>query len=295
MLKQDSLKNRLKWFVFVIPSLTVYFIFFILPAGESVFYSLTDWNGLTSNFVGFENFIKLFQDERVMMAFKNTLLFASVITIVQNGLGLLLAVILNMKLTIAKQLRTIFFMPAVFAPLVVGYVWKYMLEPNFGVLNQLLGKIGLSSMKMDWLGDPKLALWMIIIFTVWQYTGYSMVIFFAGLQSIPCDLMEAADIDGATSIHKFIHVTFPLIAPAFTLNIILTTISTLKLFDPIYVMTGGGPGYFTNSVATLIYAVGFSGSQRWGYGAAMSVVLFIFISTVSGFMVKKLREREVSY
>lgn len=284
---------RLRWVGFVLPMFAIYALFFIYPVIRTAYYSFTDWNGLTSRFVGLYNFKRLFQDERVITALKNTFLYSGVITVVQNTVGLGLAVLANMKIKNIKLIRLLYFMPAVFSPLVLGYVWKYMLEPNFGVVNTFLDTIGLSMLEQDWLGNPSIGVWMIILYTVWQYAGYSMVIYLAGLQGVDASLIESASIDGANGWSKFKNITFPLIAPSFTLNIVLTLITSMKLFDQIFVLTYGGPGSSTNSMATLVYIAGFSGGQEWGYGTAMSVVLFVIIALFASIVVTKLRSREV--
>jgi len=284
---------RLKWFLFVVPALLIYLVFFIVPSASSAFYSLTDWDGISYRFVGMENYIKMFQDDKIALAFRNTLFYAVGITILQNVSGLAMALLLDRKGRGVSALRMFYFMPAVFSPLVLGYVWGFMLEPNIGAVNSLLGALHLPSLQLDWLGNPAYGKWMIVLITVWQFLGYTMVIYLAGLQGIPAELYEAGDIDGAGRLSRFRHVTFPLIAPSFTINILLTTIGCLKLFDQIFAMTRGGPGYATQSVATMIYTIGFGPGGKWGYGTAVSIVLFLFILILTVFQVTILRKREV--
>lgn len=284
---------ELKWFLFTVPAILFYLLFFIVPSGTSAYYSLTDWNGLDFKFIGFDNYIKMFSDDKVLIAFKNTIFYAITITILQNSLGLLLALLMNKKMKSINMLRTLFFMPAVFSSLVLGFVWGYMLEPNIGVVNSIFGALKMPFLQLDWLGNPRIGIWMIVFVTVWQFVGYSMVIYLAGLQSIPNELFEAGDIDGAHGFKKFTSITFPLIAPSLTLNVMLTTIGCLKLFDQIFAMTKGGPGYSTQSVATIIYTLGFGANSEWGYGTAMSIVLFGFILILTSIQVTLLRKREV--
>lgn len=282
-----------KWLLFVIPSLFIYLIFLFIPSVSAAFYSLTDWDGVTFSYIGFQNYIDMWSDANIKTAFRNTLVYAVSITVIQNTIGLFLALLLDRKMRLVSLMRTLFFMPAIFSALVIGYIWSFMLEPNIGVVNNVLSFLGLETWRQDWLGDPSYGIAMIILVTVWQFCGYSMVIFLAGLQGIPKELYESASLEGAGGASKFKHITLPLLAPSITINVLLTTIGCLKLFDQIYAMTKGGPGYSTQSVATMIYTVGFGSGGQWGYGTAISIVLFVFILVLSMVQVTLLRKREV--
>jgi raffinose/stachyose/melibiose transport system permease protein len=293
-LKIRNFVYELKWFVFAVPALLFYLVFFIIPSFSSVYYSFTNWDGLRAVFTGFDNYIEMFKDTVIVSSMKNTLFYTIAITIVQNSMGLLVAILMDSKkIKGVHVLRTIFFMPYIMSTLVLGYVWSFMLEPNLGALNNILQTLGLNFLILDWLGNPNVARCMIVVFTVWQCYGYNMVIYLAGLSSVPQEIHEAGDIDGAGGFSKFWHITFPLLAPSFTINMMLTTMGCLKLFDQIYALTGGGPGYTTDSIATTIYNLGFRSNSRWGYGAAMSIVLFVCILIISTFQVRFLRGREV--
>ncbi|HEY5587237.1 MAG TPA: sugar ABC transporter permease [Ruminiclostridium sp.] len=288
--------TEIKWFSFLIPSLAFYLIFFVLPAISSVFFAFTDWDGINYKFIGLANFVEMFHDESILTSFGNTIIYAISITFFQNFFGIVLAVFCMKKLRGLTFIRTVFFMPAIFSALLIGYTWGFILEPNIGALNTILSVLHLEFLQTSWLSDPFWARFMIIFVTVWQFMGYSMVIFVAGLKAIPNELYESANIDGAHGWKEFIYITFPLIAPSFTINIILSTIGTLKLFEQVYAMTGGGPGYMTESVAITINRLGFGGTgTRWGYGASMSVVMFLAIMFLTVFVVNKLRKREVDF
>jgi raffinose/stachyose/melibiose transport system permease protein len=293
MANNRRIRIELLWFLFILPVLAFYLIFFIVPSASTVYYSLTDWDGVTSKFIGIDNFIEMVHDQMILTSFGNTAMYAVFITIVQNLAGLVLAVFMVKNIAGVNFLRTIFFMPYVFSALLLGYVWSFILEPNIGVVNNVLEFARLGFLKQNWLGDPAIGRWMIIFITIWQCVGYSMVIYIAGLQAIPKDMYESADIDGARPFSTFRHITFPLIAPAFTINIMLSLIGCLKLFDQIYALTNGGPGFATNSVATMIYNLGFGSGTRWGYGTAMSVTLFVCILVISTIVLPYLRRREV--
>jgi raffinose/stachyose/melibiose transport system permease protein len=287
--------KKYKWFLFVVPALIFYLCFTIIPALSSVYYSLTNWDGgLNMRFIGFANFVEMFHDSAIWTSFGNTILYSVCITIAQNSLGLALALLMVKKIRGVNILRAAFFLPAIFSSLLIGFVWGYILEPNSGTLNTILQTLHLESFQRAWLGDIFWAKFMIILVTVWQFAGYAMVIYIAGLQAIPEELYEAADIDGASRFKRFINISFPLLASSFTINIILCTIGGLKSFDSVYALTGGGPGYATETMATMIYHLGFGGNgSRWGYGTAMSIVMFIFILILTSIQVTYLRKREV--
>ncbi|MBN2983170.1 MULTISPECIES: carbohydrate ABC transporter permease [Cohnella] len=284
---------EMKWLVFVIPALAFYLGFFLIPTLSSTYYSFTDWDGITTEFIGLDNYREMFQDRMILASFRNTILYTVSITILQNAIGLAAALLLVRKFRGVNFMRTMLFMPYIFSTLLIGYVWGFILEPNIGVVNNILDALHLESLKMGWLSEPGPARWMIILVTIWQCMGYSMVIYIAGLQGISKELYESGDLDGASRWKRFRHITFPLIAPSFTINIILSLIGNLQLFNQIYALTGGGPGYETESVATMIYQLGFGSGIRWGYGSALSVTLFVCILIITVVMVTILRKREV--
>lgn len=292
--KLKSNENMIS-FLFYCPALAFAILFFIYPVLSSFYYSLTDWDGVqnTSQFIGFDNFRKLTGDGKFFTAMRNTFIYSVCVVSIQNVAALILAVALDSSVRTRNALRTAFFTPAVMSALVVGYTWTFIYNPLFGVLNTLLTNIGLEFLALDWLGDPKLALGSVITITIWQFTGYSMVIFLTGLQGIPTELFEASSIDGTNGWQKFYHITFPLIAPAVTINVLLSMIGTMKAFDLIYVTTQGGPGYATETIATVLYSEAFQ-TNRMGYGTAIAVVLFLIILVLSLIQLTILRRREVT-
>jgi multiple sugar transport system permease protein len=174
----------------------------------------------------------------------------------------------------------------------MGFIWKIIYNYNFGALSQILDKIGLSELKLDWLGDNHLSLYAIIFATVWKQSGYYMIIYLAALQGVPQELNEAARIDGANRWQQFRNVTFPLLSGAVTVSVILSTISSLKIFDQIAIMTDGGPGFATETLTYIVYKVAFA-EGRQGFGTALAIVLFALILIVSIIQIKVLRKREV--
>ncbi|MET8003361.1 carbohydrate ABC transporter permease [Nonomuraea glycinis] len=276
--------------LFAAPALLVYALVVLYPAISGVFYAFTDWSGIGEDmsFVGLANFRTLLGDEQAMGSIGNTLLLTLAIVAVQNGIGLLLALGVHAKLRSRALLRVIFFAPVVVSPVMVAFLWKYIYNPDPSAgLNGLLG------LDVNWLGDPSVALWSVAGMVVWQYAGYSMVIFLAGLEGVPKELHEAAMIDGAGTFQRFRYVTWPLLAPALTINMMLSTIGGLKLFDQIFATTNGGPGYATETLSTVLYKQAFV-FGKFGYSTAIALVLALFVAAVSLVQVYYLRSREVT-
>jgi raffinose/stachyose/melibiose transport system permease protein len=266
---------------FMVPALLLFAFVVLVPSARGVYYAFTDWDGLDPDFswVGLRNFTDMLSDGTAVQAVWHTLLIAVAITVIQNGIGLLLALGVNSMIKTRNLLRVLLFAPAVITPIVTAYLWRNLLGPD-GAVNSLLGAAGLDSWQQDWLGNPRLALWMVVLVVVWQFAGYSMVMFLAGLQSIPREIYEAAAIDGTGALRRFWSVIRPLLAPAFTINLMLSIIGGIKLFDQVYALTGGGPGHATDTISTLIYKEAFTLGE-FGYSVALAVVLTVIVAIVS--------------
>jgi raffinose/stachyose/melibiose transport system permease protein len=266
---------------FALPALLLFGFVVLVPSVRGVYYAFTDWDGLDPDFsfVGLDNFSDMLRDPDAKQAIGHTLLIAVSITVIQNALGLLLALGVDTAIKSRNVLRVFLFAPAVITPIVTAYLWRNLLGPD-GAVNSLLGAVGLDSLRQDWLGSPRLALWSVVGVIVWQFAGYSMVIFLAGLQSVPKEVHEAAAIDGAGPVRRFWSVTRPLLAPAFTVNLMLSIIGGIKLFDQVYALTGGGPGHATDTISTLIYKDAFTLGE-FGYSIALAVVLTIIVAVAS--------------
>jgi ABC-type sugar transport system permease subunit len=277
--------------LFVLPAVLIFAVFFAYPVISSFYISLTKWDGLNPElkFIGLDNFIKLWTDQHFWLAFKNTFKYAFWVTIIQNGLGLILALAASNK--VFRGFRVLFLIPPLLSSIALGTIWKYMYAPN-GIINSFLTVVGLEVYIQNWLGDPKLALYSLIVTNVWKWSGMSMIIYLAGLQSIPDVIQEAASIDGVGPWQRFKHITFPLIAPAFTINVVLSMIGSLKVFDIIYIMTQGGPGRATESLTTYIFGRAFD-ANKFGYGTAVAVVMFAVILVLSLIQLRYLTKREV--
>ncbi|OAS23476.1 carbohydrate ABC transporter permease [Paenibacillus oryzisoli] len=294
----QPVKRKRKWLsfsiVFLIPALILYTVFVMVPTASSIYLSFTSWDGVSSDirFIGFDNFVEMWHSERVHNALKNTLILSVVLVVLENILALLLAMLVDQVRWFRNMFRSIFYFPTLLSGIVMGFVWTIIMNYNFGVLSQLFDNMNLPFLKIDWLGNPDYALMAIILTTVWKGAGYYMIIYLAGLQGVPPELTEAASIDGANRWQQFRHITFPLLAGAFTVCMMLSMIASLKIFDQIAVMTDGGPGFATETLTYIIYKVGF-GELRQGFGTALSLVLFTLILIVSLIQIKLLRSREV--
>ena len=279
-LRIPSEANTAAWF-FLAPALTLIGVFFFLPVAASLLLSVTDFDlyGIAdpsnTRFVGFDNYSRLLQTPDFWNALKNTFYFAVVGGPLTIAVSLGAALLLNSKLVRFKSFfRTIYFTPFVTTLVAVAIVWKYLYHTRYGLFNFMLGKVGVDP--IDWLGDPHWAMPAIILMAVWKSFGYNMLIFIAGLQAIPEDLYDAAEIDGASTTRRFFSITLPMLAPTLVFVSVITMIGYFQLFAEPYVMTQGGPLRSTTSVVLLMYEEGF----RWwrmGYAAAIAFVLFIVI------------------
>ena len=277
---------------FVLPALLAYAAVVLLPSAGGAVFAFTDWNGLAPElaFVGGANFERAFRDPQVRSALAVTAVFALAITVLQNIIGLALALLLNTSIRSRNWLRTLLFAPVVVTPVIVAYLWKYLLSSN-GAVNQVATALGAGEGAVNWLGDPRMAVVSVVIVTVWQTMGVAMVIYLAGLQNIPEELYEAADMDGASSWTKFRLISFPLLAPAVTINVVLSTVNGLKLFDQVFVLTSGGPGYATETLSTLVYKTSFIVGE-FGYATAIALAMTVFVAAVSMGLMAWLKGRE---
>ncbi len=285
------LRNPPWWFI--LPGLAFYLFVIIVPAVQGGFLSLTSWDGFSVDkpFVGLANFARIFTDELALQTIAQTLKLTVAVTLGLVIFGLGLALALHSLVKSRTILRVVFFTPVVIAPVMVAYLWQFIYGP-FGPLNGILAALGLPNLELNWLGSPDVALWSISAVIVWQYAGYAMVIFIAGLESIPEEVMEAARMDGANAFQRLRYVTFPLLSPAFVIVLTLAVIMGLKQFETVWVMTSGGPGNSTQTLATLMYQQAFS-LNSFGYATALAVVLSIVVVIVSGvlYSVTSMRNR----
>jgi raffinose/stachyose/melibiose transport system permease protein len=281
-------------FWFAVAGLLVYGVIVILPDIAGAVFAFTDWSGVSgkADFVGFDNFVRLFNEPGALGALVNTLIIAVAVTVLQTVIGLLLAIVLNRPMRSGALIRGLFFLPVLLPPVVVAFLWQFLLTPD-GPMNEALRAIGLSGLAHNWLADGTTALGSVIVVMVWQNVGITMVIYLAGLQGVPEELLEAAAIDGASRARRFWDVTFPLLAPATTIVVSLTLISGLKVFDQVFAMTGGGPGYATQTISVLMYKSAFV-SAEYGYSTAIALVLTALILVLAATQFGVLRRRETA-
>jgi raffinose/stachyose/melibiose transport system permease protein len=286
------LKSRYPLY-FAMPALAVYLVFVIVPAVTGIGYSFTDWNAYQKDvhFVGLENFAKIFSpDENYLLFIKNTLIFTVVTIILKTVIALALALLLNESVKrLAHLYRVFIFLPAILPTLIVALVFKSILHPSNGILNQFLRSVGLDVLAERWLVDPAIALFSVIGVDSWKGVGYIMVILLAGLQTIPRDYYEAAEIDGANAWQKLRYVTIPMLMPAIAVVTALNVLYGLRVFDIVYALTNGGPGYATEVLYTVIFKA-FSQGQ-YGLGTALSTVLLVIL-LVAGYFVIRLLDRD---
>ncbi|MGD6992894.1 carbohydrate ABC transporter permease [Sutcliffiella horikoshii] len=285
-----------KWlYLFFVPGLIFYSIFFILPTISAVFYSFTDWDGLTTNFnfVGFENYTNLVNNDSIFIkSMTNNLKFMLFVVVFQTLFSLVFAVLLVKNTKTNIFLRALYFFPTILSSVSVAFIWSYMYDPNLGIINNLFTSVGLEMLANNWLGDQNIAIYSIAFVQVWFHTGQMLIIFVAGLQAIPEDLYEVAKIEGASRWQTFSKVTWPLIAPAATIVVAYTTIQSFKAFDLIYAMTRGGPNYATEILATHIYTTAFR-SFKFGYASAESVIFMLVIALITFLQFRVLRANRV--
>ena len=270
-------------YLFILPTLVLFVVFSVYPFARTVELSFTDWDGLSSTFdgVGLANYANALQDSVWWGSMVNGLFLAAVALVLMQGLGLLLAVGVDRKLKGQTLYRTLFYLPPILSGIVVATIWKWLLEPNNGVINAALENVGLESLAHPWLGDPKTALWAISIVSVWQGVGYPFLLFLAGLQGIPGEIYEAARMDGATGSQIFRRITLPLLRPVIGIVSVLTFLGAMQTFNLVVAMTGGGPGYATEVPILHIYRSAFGPSPDFGYASALSIIFGVLLFGVS--------------
>lgn len=283
------MKSRKAFYVMTIPAALLFFLFHTCSLLQGIFYSFTNSKGYGSwSFVGLKNYISVFQDSNVINSYLFTFKFAIVTTTIVNILSLLIAVGLNSKIKFQNALKSVYFLPKILGTLIVSFIFNFVFSniiPNIGQV------LDLPILSKNILGDENLA-WLGIVFvTAWQSIAFNTIIYISGLQTIDSDIYEACDIDGANGWQKFKSITFPLIAPFFTINMVLCMKEFLMVFDQVVAMTGGGPGSATQSISYIIYNGGFN-KGSFAYQSANAVIYFIVIVAISLFQLRVLEKRE---
>ncbi|WP_342504842.1 sugar ABC transporter permease [Sporosarcina sp. FSL K6-2383] len=286
-------KGNTGWYLlFTAPLLVIFTTVVIIPFIIGIYYSFFEWDGIAANpkvFVGVDNFLRLFDDARFLKSTWITTLFTILAVISVNIVGLTAAVLVTSKLRIANAARTMIFMPYLIGGLILGYIWQFIFLDVFTLIGSITGLDGLF---FNWLMDMDYALYAMVFVFTWQMAGYVMIIYIAGIQGIPNDVIEAAKIDGATGWQRFKKITVPLLMPAFTISLFLTLSSAFKIYDVNLSLTGGGPANSTEMFAMNIYNEIF-GYGNYGFGQAKAIIFFFVVAAITLTQVYITKKREV--
>jgi raffinose/stachyose/melibiose transport system permease protein len=279
------------WWMYL-PALAAVCFFILYPFLNGIKISFTNWNGFsqTYDYIGLSQYTRMLKDPDTWLVVKNTLLYGVGSTLLQNVIGLGYALLLNQSIRMKSFTRTIVYLPVIISPLIMGYIWYFFFAFQGGALNDLLVFFGLE--KINALGDPSINIWLIVFVNTFQFVGIAMIIYLAGLQSISKDFYEAAQIDGASAFQQFKSITLPMLMPSITINIVINIIGGLKLFDVIISLTGGGPGYASQSMSTFMYDLYFN-RQDAGYAATQGVFMAFIILILSLSALVYFRRKEI--
>ena len=276
----------------MLPTLLVYSIFIILPIAIAVYYSFTQYSGIGKpRFTGLKNYIRLFQDELFWVSFKNTMIMFILAFVLLLTLSFLIALLLNNKLRAVDFSKALIFSPAIIAPIIVGIIWVYILDPNIGIINNVLDAIGADAFEQKWIGGETLSPYSIAIIYFWQQLGYLVTIFIAGLKMIPGDILEAVKIDGANAIQEIRYVTIPMMRTTISTVAVLIITGVFKIFEIVQQTTGGGPNHLSETLVTYSYSQTFS-SGDYGYGMSLATVTFLISLIITAIYSSLTKEKE---
>ncbi|MRN56130.1 carbohydrate ABC transporter permease [Paenibacillus monticola] len=285
--------TKLAIFLGLFPALVIYLGIAILPIGLSLYYSVMNWNGIgPMSFVGIDNYIEILGDDIFWLSVKNNIIIMATGLMGQIPLGLLLALLLNRGLKGSAFFRTIGFMPVVISSVMVSLIWGMIYNTEYGMLNNLLGLIGLDSLQQNWLGDPKWSMISISIAYIWQNCGLYMVIFLAALQNIPDEINEAAELDGATGFKRTLRITIPMIRGTIMVGVVYSISNSFRVFDLIQILTGGGPAHQTGVMTIYMYNSAFM-NMRYGYGSAVSILILLVSLIVISLINRLGKEKDI--
>ncbi|MCP3775132.1 sugar ABC transporter permease [Paenibacillus sp. MZ04-78.2] len=283
---------RIRGFIAIglLPATLIFVFFAIIPIFWSAYYGFFDWKGIgAAKFIGFDNYVEVIRDPIFWLSFKNNMLIVVASVFGQIPIALILALVLTKSSLFQRMIRASVFMPMVLSSVVVGIIWSYIYHPQIGILNFLLDGLGLESWKMQWLSDPKISMYMLMIPTIWNYIGPYMIMFIAALQNISPEIDDASRIDGVGPVRKLFSITLPMIWDTIKVAVVLCISGSLKAFDLIYVMTNGGPAHSTELLASYMYNNTFN-VFRFGYGSAVStaiIILSLLLILGSQFLMKR--------
>lgn len=292
-MNKNLTNRRITPYLYLAPILILSGLFIYYCIGFTVYTSFTDWDGIgkNMNFIGLTNYIKLLKDKSFQISLTNNLLFFMGTVFIQAALGLLIAVLLKFKLHGSNLYKSIFFLPIAMAPTIIAAIFRIILDPNLGSINTALRAIGLSALAKPWLGDARYALIAIIMVNIFQWMGFSMMTYYAGLLAIPDDIYEAANIDGAGFFHTLFKITLPLLKSTTSVLIVLGIVGSLKTFDIVMLLTRGGPGRSTEFLNTFLYKKAIT-EFKGGYSAAIGVMILIIAFILSMLQLRLSQEKE---
>ena len=292
----SKIRNKLTPYWFLLPPFILYLIWVVGPAFYSFYLSFTDWNGISPrlNFVGFLNYIKLFHDRVFYISLTNNFKWILIFTTVPVAIGLGLALLLDKPIKGARILKTTFFLPMAISLVAINVMWSWIYNPAFGLLNTTLKIIGLESFTQGWLADPKLVLYCILAAASWNHAAFVLVLFLAGLNNISPEFIEAAKVEGASSWNIIRYVTIPLLKPATVIVIVTTVVTSLRVFDIVNTMTGGGPFNSSNVLANFMFKESFH-KYKMGYGSSIAVILFLMSLTFVFVYLRQIMKKEIEY
>ena len=289
-----KLRKELPYLLFILPAFIVYTILTVIPLVQTLGLSFTNWDGYSMShlsFTGLKNFRLVFADRSMKTALLNTCFYSIVFPLVTTVFAIPLSLVLNSGMKTKNLQRAVFFFPSVPSAIILGYLWAYILSPTGnGLLNKLLGLFGIHPVM--WLAVPKWAMFSVLLVNLWSVVGWHACIYLAQLQSIPTEYYEAANVDGATAWQKFRYITFPMLASAMTVSVMLLLLNSMKLYDLPFALTSGGPGTSTTLVSQIIIKTGFV-EKSYGKATAMSAILFVFIAVIGVSQLKLMKKREV--
>jgi raffinose/stachyose/melibiose transport system permease protein len=292
-MKKKFVKNHGPYLLLLAPALLLYLVFKVYPFISTIGYSFTNYSVkrlIEFDFVGFKNYISVFNSDLLTSAIKNSIVYAGLMTILQPLCAIPLAVLLDRKIIGRNILRSAFFLPAVFSPLVIGFLWSFIYSnTKGGLINGMFLRLGLPM--INFLGDGDIALFAVVFSQLWQWIGWAMVIYMANLQTIPKSYYEAAKIDGAGNMQSFWLITLPMLQPATAVVIITAMIGGLQVFDVIHSLTGGGPGFATETIMTAMVRKSFAEGQ-YGLGSAFGVVFLIIVLLITLIIMRYLKQWE---
>ena len=292
---QATLRQSLQGWLWVAPALLFLVVFVYGPALTNIRFSMFSFSAMSLDwdFVGLDNYLRLWNDPKFMTALTNNAIYAAISVTCQVGVALVLAAVLEARVFpnfSANLFRTALFLPSILPVVVVGLVWQLLLTPTTGLIDQILWETGLASWSRAWLGEPDTAIFAVIFVSQWQWTGYIMALFMVAIRAVPRDLYEAMEIDGASGVQQFWHITVPGVRETILIVTIITILGSLKVFDIVWVMTAGGPNHSSEVLGTMMYRAAFR-DDMIGYSSTIATVIFFIALTIGLVQIKLQKDR----